>query len=156
MGTTAVGPNRRAGGKRKGPLRAVARALVLEDDPLLAIMIEDALSEAGLAAVTVCADAASALTEFERERPDILILDVFLADRDDGWAMAELVAELSPTRPTIVFSTGAPERIPANVAELGTVLVKPYTPEDLIAAIQKTRGSGILGRLRGVLSGAAS
>jgi DNA-binding response OmpR family regulator len=130
-------------------------ALVLEDDPFLALTIEDALRDAGVAVVVICADAGSALAELEKDRPDILILDVFLADREDGWAVAELVAELCPSRPAIVFSTGAPDKIPAHVAQLGTVLEKPYSPDELVAAAARMGGGGLLARIRDALSGPA-
>lgn len=133
---------------------SLGRALIVEDEPILAMSLEDALRDGGAEEVVVCHTVAAALPELERLKPDILILDVSLADRDDGWAIAELVTELNPRPPAIVFSTGAPERIPEKVAELGAVLVKPYDPVALIAAIAEMRGKpGLIGRLRGVLAG---
>jgi len=133
---------------------SLGRALIVEDDALLAMSLEDALREGGAEEVVVCGSIAEAMTELERLKPHILILDVFLADRDDGWAMAELVTELSPRPPAIVFSTGAPEKIPAKVAELGAVLAKPYDPAALIAALaEHRRKPGLLNRLRVALAG---
>src|SRR6478672_7031118 len=128
---------------------SLGRALIVEDDPLLALNLEDALMAGGAEAVVVCESVASAMDELERLKPDILILDVHLADRDDGWAMAELVTTLSPRPPAIIFSTGAPERIPDHVAQLGAVLAKPYDPAALIAVLAGLRRKpGLLGRLR--------
>jgi len=101
----------------------------------------------------VCDSVAAAMAELETLKPDILVLDVQLADRSDGWAIAELVTELSPRPPAIVFSTGAPERIPAKVAELGAILAKPYDPDMLIAVLaEHRRKPGLLGRLREALA----
>lgn len=137
---------------RKSP--SLGRALIVEDDPLLAMNLEDALLSGGAEAVVVCDTVAGAMTELEKLKPDILILDVQLADRDDGWAMAELVHELNPRPPAIIFSTGAPEKIPENVAQLGAVLAKPYDPAALIAVlIDLRRKPGLLGRLREALAG---
>jgi DNA-binding response OmpR family regulator len=131
---------------------SLGRALIVEDDPLLAMSLEDALREGGAERVVVCDSVAAAMAELDKLKPDILILDVQLADRGDGWAMAELVHELSPRPPAIVFSTGAPERIPAKVAELGAVLAKPYDPQVLIAVLaEHRRKPGLLGRLREAL-----
>ena len=133
---------------------SLGRALIVEDDPLLAMNLEDALMNGGAEAVVVCDSVAAAMTELDRLKPDILILDVQLADRDDGWAMADLVTTLSPRPPAIIFSTGAPERIPDHVAQLGVVLVKPYDPAALIGALAGLRRKpGLLGRLREALAG---
>ena len=133
---------------------SLGRALIGEDDPLLAMSLEDALMNGGAEAVVVCDSVAAAMAELDRLKPDILILDVQLADRDDGWAMAELVTTLSPRPPAIIFSTGAPERIPDHVAQLGAVLTKPYDPAALIAVLGGLRRKpGLLGRLREALAG---
>jgi DNA-binding response OmpR family regulator len=133
--------------------RSLGRALIVEDDALLAMSLEDALLEGGAEQVVVCAGVAAAMAELARLKPDILILDVHLADRDDGWAMAELVTELSPRPPAIIFSTGTPERIPENVAQLGAVMGKPYDPQALIAVLREHRRKpGLLRRLREALA----
>ena len=41
---------------------------------------------------------------------------------------------------------------PEAVAELGTVLTKPYAPEALIAATSNTRRTGLFARLKGAIS----
>jgi DNA-binding response OmpR family regulator len=133
--------------------QSLGRALVVEDDVLLAMALEDALRAGGAEKVVVCNSVAAAMAELERLKPDILVLDVQLADRADGWAIAELVHELSPRPPAIVFSTGAPERIPEKVAELGAVLAKPYNPDELIAVLaEHRRKPGLLDRLREALA----
>ncbi len=134
--------------------QSLGRALIVEDDALLAMNLEDALMTGGAEAVVVCDSVAAAMAELERLKPDILILDVQLADRDDGWALAELATALSPRPPAIIFSTGAPERIPEKVAQLGAVLAKPYDPAALIALlVELRRKPGLLGRLREALAG---
>ena len=130
----------------------VRRVLVVEDDPVLAMATEDTLRESGVEHVHVCPTTEGALEVLRNERPDALILDVHLADRDDGWAIAELVETLGENSPRIVFSTGAPQDIPPHIAELGSVLTKPYAPEALLAALREPSRPGILSRLRGALS----
>ena len=134
-------------------LPRLGSALVVEDDPLQAMALEQALLDGGAKAVTVCASISDAMTALETLRPQILVLDVGLADRDDGWAIAELATALSPRPPRIVFSTGQPEKIPEKVAEMGVILVKPYSPQKLIATLTRPpRKPGLLGRLRSALS----
>lgn len=127
------------------------RVLVVEDDAILAMMIEDTLREAGSADIVTCSTTQQALVALRAERPDAIVLDVHLADSDDGWAIAELVGEVSPRPPRIVFSTGSPQDIPAHIAAMGVVLTKPYDASELVAAIGKPRRSGLLGRLKNAL-----
>jgi CheY-like chemotaxis protein len=93
------------------------------------------------------------MAALEQQRPDLIVIDVNLADRNDGWALAELVMELTPRPPRIIFSTGAPQNIPPEVAELGTVMAKPYEPQRLLDAIHQEQDSpGLLARLRDAIS----
>lgn len=124
------------------------RILVVEDDALLAMSIEQALIDAGAGEVILCSSTEEALVSLREHRPDAMVLDVHLADRDDGWALAELVNEVGPRPPRIVFSTGAPQDIPEAIAELGSVLEKPYDPADLIEAIRGPERRGLFSLLR--------
>ncbi|WP_068070987.1 response regulator [Novosphingobium lentum] len=131
---------------------SLGRALIVEDDALLAMTIADALTDGGATKAVICPSVAAALGELERLRPDVLVLDVHLADRDDGWTLAELVIQLSPKPPIIVFSTGSPENIPAAVAGMGHVLVKPFLPETLVTLVREQQHRpGLFARLRGKL-----
>lgn len=133
--------------KRKTP-SGLGCILVVEDDGLLAIAIEQALLDAGAREVILCSSTDTALAALRKKRPDALVLDVHLADRDDGWAIAELVRDVGPNPPRVVFSTGSPQDIPAEIAELGPILEKPYDPGDLIEAIRGPNRRGLFSRLR--------
>ena len=147
VGSAKAKTNRRHG--EPDELLTLRCVLVVEDDPILAMATEDALREGGVEHVDMCPTTEGALELLRTGRHDALILDVHLADRDDGWAIAELVETLGETSPRIVFSTGAPQDIPPQIAELGTVLTKPYAPTDLLAALREPSRRGILSRLKG-------
>jgi CheY-like chemotaxis protein len=126
--------------------------LIVEDDAILALSIEAALLDAGATGVHTCSTTSDALAALRDHRPDGMVLDVHLADRNDGWAIAELVAEVGPRPPRIVFSTGAPGDIPEEIAELGPVLEKPYDFAELIELLRKPAREGLLSRLRGAIN----
>ncbi|MCP9221610.1 response regulator [Erythrobacter sp. LQ02-29] len=132
-------------GDGAGPLGSV---LLVEDDAVLALATEDSLREAGASEVTTVATTAAALDQLRDSKFDLLILDVHLADRDDGWAIAELVAQIGPQPPRIIFSTGAPDSIPEEIAELGPVLEKPYDFSELVAHARAPRRKGLLALFR--------
>jgi len=135
-----------------GGMSLPARVMLVEDDPVLAMATEEALREAGVIHVDVCATTENALELLRGDRPDAVILDVHLSDRDDGWAIAELIGAMGEPTPKIVFATGAPKSIPPEIAERGVVIAKPYLPEELLEALSVPAGRGLLARLRGTAS----
>ncbi len=128
-----------------------AHVLVVEDDAVLGLTIEQALLDAGVARVALSASTEEALRHLRDDQPQVIVLDVHLADRDDGWAIAELVRTLGPDSPRIIFSTGAPQDIPADIAALGCILEKPYDADILVDLLRQPRRQGIISRLRGAL-----
>ena len=135
---------------KASPRGALGRVLVVEDDPIGAVAIEAALLDGGAENVVICPSIAATMAELDKSRPDAIILDVHLADRDDGWALAELVDLLGPKRPRIIFSTGAPQDIPPEIAEMGPVFEKPYDPAELVEVLASHHKVGLFARLRGV------
>lgn len=132
--------------------RKLGHVLLVEDDALIAIALEGALLDAGAKSVKICTTTADALASLRESRPDAIVLDVHLADRDDGWAIAELVNSVGPKPPRIVFSTGSPQDIPAEIADLGPVLEKPYDHSELIDALCRPPREGLIARLRDALT----
>ena len=125
--------------------------LVVEDDAVLGMVLEQAMLDAGVAQVALSSSTEQAMQHLRQERPGAIVLDVHLADRDDGWAIAELVRTLGPNSPRIIFSTGAPQDIPKDIAALGCTLEKPYDAEVLIDVLRQPKRRGIISRLRGAL-----
>jgi DNA-binding response OmpR family regulator len=134
---------------------ALARVLVVEDDPVLALALEDALLAGGAGEVAVCPSMESTKAELEKGPASAIVIDVHLADRDDGWAVAQLVEMLGTRLPRLAFSTGAPDDIPPEVAEMGPVFEKPYDPAELVAALSDEEKRGLFGRWRGASAVAA-
>lgn len=134
------------------PPRSLGFALVVEDDALIALDIAEALAEAGAHPVLTCPSIAEAMEELSRAVPALLVLDVHLADRDDGWALAELAMQFGEAKPLVLFTTATPDSIPESARRLGHVIAKPFRTQDLIAVIFRERPAGLFGRLRGAFS----
>ena len=130
----------------------LGRVLVVEDDPVLAMAIEAALEDVGFTQIVVCPSIACTMEALEAGPAEAIVLDVHLADRDDGWALAELVDMLGPKRPRIVFSTGSPEDIPPAIAEMGPIFEKPYDPAHLAEVVASGAKAGLFARLRSAIS----
>lgn len=130
---------------------SLRRVLLVEDDPVLALALEDALLRGGAGTVEICATMKATVLALEKSaRPTAVILDVHLADRNDGWAIAELIGLLGPRPPRIVFSTGTPQEIPKAIAEMGPVFEKPYDADRLVEVLKGEQKLGLFARLRKV------
>ncbi|HEU4650281.1 MAG TPA: response regulator [Croceibacterium sp.] len=136
-------------GKQQHRRARLGRILVVEDDPIVALAIDAALRDAGATEVIICPSIASTMDALEQGPVAAIVLDVHLADRSDGWALAELADLLGPKPPYIVFATGTPEDIPPEVAELGPVFEKPYDPVQLAEVLASGAKRGLFARLLG-------
>lgn len=138
--------------KKDKPAKAPGRrVLVVEDDAVLGLALEAALLDAGAGQVVIATRMADAMAQLDKLRPDALVLDVHLADRNDGWAIAELATLLGSRRPRIAFSTGSPDEIPRAVKEMGCVFEKPYDPAQLADVLLNQKKTGLIARLKGAL-----
>jgi len=138
------------GSSRRRRRRArLGRVLVVEDDPIIALAIDAALRDAGAAEIVICPSIARTMEALEQGPAAAIVLDVHLADRSDGWALAEFADLLGPKPPYIVFATGAPEDIPPEIAEMGPVFEKPYDPVQLVEVLASGAKRGLFARLLG-------
>lgn len=109
------------------------RILVVEDEALIAMLVEDALLEAGAHVLGPAATVEEAMTLFDSERPEAAVLDINLAGQASIPVADRLVAHAIPfVVATGYGAAGLPERH-RNVP----VLAKPYDPRDLIAALEQ-------------------
>jgi CheY-like chemotaxis protein len=107
------------------------RVLVVEDEALVAMLVEDALSDAGAIVIGPAATVSEALGLLARELPDVAVLDLNLAGETSTPVADALAARGIP----FVVATGyGADGLPAGHAS-ATVLAKPYDPDDLTAAL---------------------
>lgn len=103
------------------------RVLVVEDEALIAMLIEDALEELGCTLVAVAANLTDALDKAAALDIDVAILDVNLNGRE-VFPVAELLASCGLP---FVFSTGyGAAGVPAAFAA-APVLGKPFEQADV-------------------------
>lgn len=121
---------------------------MVEDDAVLGLTIEQTLIDGGVESVTVCSTAACTLDKLRAGSYDAVVLDVHLADSDEGYEIAELIRALGDKEIRIVFQTGTPDEIPPHIRELGPVLTKPYNPDELLQALSEKTPTGLMALLR--------
>jgi DNA-binding response OmpR family regulator len=111
------------------------KALVVDDDLALADVLAFTLRRAGYE-VLLAHDGAAALTIFEAETPDILILDINLP-KLNGLQICQRIRAQSDT-PIIFLSVLGSEDDVVQGLKLGgdDYIVKPFSPRQLVARIE--------------------
>jgi CheY-like chemotaxis protein len=98
--------------------------LVVEDEPLIAMMLEDFFDLLGYRLVASCDRVADALDHVRRGDFDAALLDVNLRDGETSWPVADALREAG--RPFVLATGGSSESVPERHAA-APVLSKPYT-----------------------------
>lgn len=122
----------------------MAKVLIVEDDLLISDLIEDALAGSGYEVCGVATTAAEAIALGERDRPDLAIVDVRLADGSDGTIVAARLLSQFPIG--VLYATGNVDHLLAMPAVGHACLKKPYRPSDVLRALKT---------IEQILSGAA-
>jgi CheY-like chemotaxis protein len=137
------------GGKLKALLSATMEAsirdcmpkdaLIVEDDPIIALDLEDTILGLGVTTIRTAASVAKALEMIADRAPDFALLDVGLI-REKSFAIAE---RLDALRIPFAFVTGygADVGLPPAFADRPR-LPKPFTTDALQALLRRRRGEG--------------
>ncbi|WP_114946769.1 response regulator [Microvirga calopogonii] len=111
-----------------------ARALVLEDEALIALDLQDELQDAGYEVAGPFTTCAAALEWLRTETPDIAILDAALKDGP----CREIALELSRREvPFLIYSGHHEDRQLLAEFDHLTWIEKPVPPSVLVQACQK-------------------
>jgi CheY-like chemotaxis protein len=99
--------------------------------------------------VVACHDAATALTEIETARPDIVITDVIMPDKDGYDVCQHIKSHPALAKTPVILMSGVVNRAVAEKAfavKADELLRKPFQPQDLIARVKnllKTNGAPV-------------
>ncbi len=112
------------------------RVLVVDDDPTVSDVVRRYLERAGYA-VTLCADGVGALTAYERDRPDLVVLDLMLPGLN-GLEVCRRLRATDPGLPIVMLTALGEESDRVLGLELGAddYLTKPFSPRELVLRVQ--------------------
>ena len=125
------------------------QVLVVEDEPLIRMLIEDMLIEIGSKDIEAAASIDTALKFLGDIRPDFAILDIDL----NGTRSYPVAALLRSRTIPFVFVSGYDATILDTAYADVRILQKPFRISDLESAIETTLavGSAVITRDRGVI-----
>ncbi len=113
------------------------KILVIEDEAIIAMDLESLVSEIGHRVTGVARTREGAVKLGQREKPDLILADIQLADNSSGIdAVHDLLAELGDT--PVIFITAFPERLlTGERPEPAFLISKPYTETQVRTAVSQ-------------------
>jgi CheY-like chemotaxis protein len=121
---------------------AAARVLIIEDEPIIALDIQDLVERCGHSVVGIAATESEAVRIARAERPSLVLADINLGAGGDGaTAVARILRDV--TAP-VIFVTAFPERLLTGEAvEPAFVITKPFDPTTLAVATYQAVTHGV-------------
>ena len=115
---------------------ASRRVVIAEDEALIRMDLAEMLAEEGYDVVGQAGDGEKAVELTESERPDLVILDVKMP-KLDGIAAAERIAA-QRIAPVVILTAFSQRDLVERARDAGAMayLVKPFTKDDLVPAIE--------------------
>ena len=119
------------------------RVLIVEDETLIAMDIEMTVADAGHEVVGLARSASEAIALATEHRPDIVLMDLNLAEGSRGDEAARVISERLGIRS--IFLSGSIDgttRAALGALEPAGLIGKPMQPRDLIGALEAAGGAG--------------
>ena len=119
---------------------AAKRVIVAEDESLIRIDIVETLRDHGFEVIAEAADGEKAVALAEELRPDLVVMDVKMP-LIDGISAAEILTK-KKIAPVVLLTAFSQRELVERASEAGALayVVKPFTPSDLIPAIDIALG----------------
>jgi two-component system alkaline phosphatase synthesis response regulator PhoP len=116
----------------------MTQILVVDDDKQIVRLVRSYLEQAGFQVLTAY-DGETALHALRRERPDLVVLDLMLPDRD-GWEITRLIRsdETLVATPIIMLTARVEDTDKIVGLEVGAddYITKPFNPREVVARVK--------------------
>lgn len=113
------------------------RVLIIEDEAIISLDIAAIVREMGHEVTGIAATRAEAVELAARQRPDLILADIQLADRSSGIDAVNDILKLIEAVP-VIFITAFPERLLTGARpEPAFLITKPYAEEQVRSAVSQ-------------------
>jgi DNA-binding response OmpR family regulator len=117
--------------------------LVIEDDPPVQVVVEDALTEGGFEpAIAPSGEEAVTLLKGRRTKYRALVTDISLRGRMDGWEVARQAREIDAAFPIVYITAAHANQWASQGVPNSILLTKPFAPAQLVTAVSQLLNSG--------------
>ena len=110
------------------------KVLIVEDDLLIADCTEEFLVRSGYEVCGIARTVDEAVDLGRRHRPDLILLDLRLADGGFGTQVAAQLTALS--RVGVLYATGNISQFALDMTDGDAYIVKPYSSGDLVRSLE--------------------
>jgi CheY-like chemotaxis protein len=116
--------------------QVATNVLIIEDEPLIAMDLEDLVTSLGHSVIEIARTRSEAVASANQRKPGLILADINLADGSSGLdAVNDLLQELNVP---VIFITAYPERLLTGERPEPTFLVtKPFQPSMIKAIISQ-------------------
>ncbi len=122
----------------EAPAKRVPTVYFIDDSATMREVIKIAFRRENINVIT-CADAASALAQFEQNRPDVVITDVIMPDQDGYSVCSQIKQHPDFSATPVVLMSGVVNKSVADKAvsvKADELIRKPFQPQELIARVK--------------------
>lgn len=116
-----------------------SRILIVEDDPLVAMLLEDYLEALERRPIGPVDNVAAALARLHEDEIDAAVIDVHLANGETSEPVAEALAALGIA---FMVTTGGFTAPPGPMFSQRPILLKPFTMASFQKALNELDGTG--------------
>jgi len=111
-----------------------SKVLIIEDEPIIALDLENLVTELGHKVVAIAATKDDAVAKAKSERPGLVLADINLGEGGSGIdAVSEILASFDIP---VIFITAYPEKLLTGERPEPTYLIaKPFLPETVQATV---------------------
>jgi len=126
------------------PVKQAPTVYFIDDSATMREVIKIAFRRENFNVIT-CADAASAMAQFEQNPPDAVITDVIMPDQD-GYSVCSQIKEHAQLSATpVILMSGVVNKSVADKAiavKADELIRKPFQPQELISRVKSLLGGG--------------
>ena len=117
--------------------------LIIEDDEAIQALIEEALADGGFyPAVAPSGEEAVTLLQADRDKYQLVVADIRLRGRMDGWEVARHAREINPEFPVVYISGASVADWPSKGVPNSMMLAKPFATAQLVTAVSQLLNTG--------------
>src|SRR5271168_2992660 len=128
----------------EAPAKRTPTVYFIDDSATMREVIKIAFRRESFNIIT-CADAASALNQFDQNPPDVVITDVIMPDQDGYSVCSQIKQNPQLSKTPVILMSGVVNKGVADRAvsvQADELVRKPFQPQELISRVKTLLGQG--------------
>ena len=119
----------------------MAKVLIVDDAAFMRMMIKDILEKNGYEIVGEAQNGAAAVEMYQKEKPDVVTMDITMPDVD-GIEAVKRIKAIDPGAKVIMCSAMGQQSMVMDAIKAGArdFIVKPFQADRVLEAVQKVIG----------------